>query len=616
MSQGSPGVSIKERDFSDYVESAGSLSVGILGVARRGSIYPKLITSQNQLIAEYGEPRPDDYGLQAAYAILAQSNIVYFGRVTPKGVKAVAGEVGVDKFLFTAKSAGADMNTYKIDISEETQVNLDPDQPSVTVPRHTVKLLNSSGGEVESYVVSVTPEDTDYAIKVINDQSLYFKAVAQNSGSIDKKTLKFSKGEDGATYAYAGTDDTEFKFRSRTYDSTINNAKVIVGEEDKFGYFDITIIDNDDRVIDMFKSVTRDPKDDNYVDRYINKYSNRVIVTYNKESESKEKTYVFSGGTDKSDLVNYSDYLGNRIDSTGIQMFYNPETVDINILAIPGMTNKTVLKQAMQMCENRGECILVMDTPFGLNPQGANDYANATGPFTGSIGHDDSMAFNSSYAAVYWPWVKVPDVFSKQDIWLPPTGDVIAQMAYSDVVGKPWFAPAGLNRGILNRVIDIEYYADKPERDIIYGNRNVINPLVRFTGDGIIIWGQKTTQRKASSLDRINVRRLMNYLKKIVQRSTLYFVFEDNTEYTWDKWVDMVEPRLSAIKSERGIYDMKIKMRPTEDDIRNNIMPGIIWVKPTRTGEEIPLEFRIMPDSVSFEEDSVIRTGSKSAKYE
>ena len=99
----------------------------------------------------------------------------------------------------------------------------------------------------------------------------------------------------------------------------------------------------------------------------------------------------------------------------------------------------------------------------------------------------------------------------------------------------------------------------------------------------------------------------MNYLKKIVSTSTLYFVFEPNDEYSWERWYEMVEPQLQTIKTKRGIYDFKIEMDATtvtQDDIDNHRMPGVIKVKPTKTAEFIPLGFMIMPNGADFSEMS------------
>jgi phage tail sheath protein FI len=208
---------------------------------------------------------------------------------------------------------------------------------------------------------------------------------------------------------------------------------------------------------------------------------------------------------------------------------------------------------------------------------------------------------NSSYSAVYWPWVKISDSYTKKDIWLPPSGFVAAQYAYNDKVGAPWLAPAGLNRGKMTKPIALEHSPTQGERDAMYGNRNVVNAIVNYLGDGIVIWGQKTTQRAPTALDRVNVRRLLNYLKKTISLSTRYFVFEQNNQATWDRWTNMVEPILRQVKERSGLNDYLIEINPTIWEIENNIMPATIKVKPTKSAEFIPIDFMIMPQSASFE---------------
>ena len=154
----------------------------------------------------------------------------------------------------------------------------------------------------------------------------------------------------------------------------------------------------------------------------------------------------------------------------------------------------------------------------------------------------------------------------------------------------------------MSKPIGLELNPTKGERDAVYGNRNVVNPLTNFLSNGITIWGQKTMQRKPSSLDRVNVRRLMNYLKKTIGLSTRYFVFEQNIESTWERWRTMVEPILSDIRTQGGLYDYKIEVEPTADDIENSRMPVSVSIKPTKTAEFIPLTFNIMPYAASFDE--------------
>ena len=207
------------------------------------------------------------------------------------------------------------------------------------------------------------------------------------------------------------------------------------------------------------------------------------------------------------------------------------------------------------------------------------------------------MLFRS---AIYWPWIKVSDSFTSKDTWLPPSGFISSVYAYNDSVGYPWTAPAGLNRGMIPNAIDIEMSATQGERDALYGNRNCINPIVNFISTGIVVWGQKTTQREKTALDRVNVRRLLNYLKRYIGNKTRYFVFEQNVDATWERWKTIVEPILAKAKNANGIYDYKITLDATDEDFENNRMPITIYIKPVKSAEFISLNFNIQPYSASF----------------
>ena len=139
------------------------------------------------------------------------------------------------------------------------------------------------------------------------------------------------------------------------------------------------------------------------------------------------------------------------------------------------------------------------------------------------------------------------------------------------------------------------------ERDAVYGNRNVVNPIVNFISNGIVIWGQKTCQRTPTSLDRVNVRRLMNYLKRTIGNTTRSFVFEQNVDSTWERWKTAVEPILINTKNNDGLYEYKIVLEASDADIENNRMPIDIYIKPTKTAEFISLKFNIMQYSASFD---------------
>jgi len=180
---------------------------------------------------------------------------------------------------------------------------------------------------------------------------------------------------------------------------------------------------------------------------------------------------------------------------------------------------------------------------------------------------------------------------------------VLEAMAYTDSVSYPWFAPAGMNRGLLTDVVSAEYKLTVADRNTCYEGK--VNPIATFPGQGVTIWGQKTLQTSTTALDRINVRRMMLYARKVIAGATKYLVFEANDSKTWDQFKAMVNPVLDRIKIKRGLYDFRVVMDETtntDDVIARNHMVGQIYLKPTKTAEMIVINFNIMPEGAVFED--------------
>ena len=182
----------------------------------------------------------------------------------------------------------------------------------------------------------------------------------------------------------------------------------------------------------------------------------------------------------------------------------------------------------------------------------------------------------------------------------------MAQFAYNDAVGQPWFAAAGLNRGMLTTVLATERELSAGDRDALYGNGNAVNAIVNYKRQGITIWGQRTLQRKSSALDRINVRRLLNMVRKAVAISSAYMVFEQNDPLTWRQWKGTVDPYLESIKNSRGLYDYLTIMDETTVTAFHqdrNEMPGKVFLKATKSAEFIPVDFVLTSSGAIFGED-------------
>jgi hypothetical protein len=176
-------------------------------------------------------------------------------------------------------------------------------------------------------------------------------------------------------------------------------------------------------------------------------------------------------------------------------------------------------------------------------------------------------------------------------------------IAFNDKVSHEWYAPAGLNRGGLSTAIQAERKLTHANRDTLY--EAAINPLATFPGEGVCAWGQKTLQRKASALDRVNVRRLLINLKKFIASTSRYLVFENNTNATRNRFLASVNPYMESVQEKNGLYAFKVVMddsNNTADIIDRNIMKGEIYLQPAKAAEFIVVDFNIMPTGATFED--------------
>ena len=175
--------------------------------------------------------------------------------------------------------------------------------------------------------------------------------------------------------------------------------------------------------------------------------------------------------------------------------------------------------------------------------------------------------------------------------------------AFNDKVAAPWFAPAGLNRGGLDTVIQAARKLTHANRDTLYESN--VNPIATFPGQGVVVWGQKTTQKKASALDRVNVRRLLIKVKKFIAASSRFLVFEQNNSQTRERFLNIANPYLEQVQAQSGLNAFKVVMDETNntpDVVDRNMLYGQIFLQPTRTAEFIVLDFTIQPTGATFPE--------------
>ena len=237
--------------------------------------------------------------------------------------------------------------------------------------------------------------------------------------------------------------------------------------------------------------------------------------------------------------------------------------------------------------QSRGDAIAVVDTrPYDDTINEAVTTANG---------------INSSYAATYWPWVQTIDPGTGQLVYVPASTLIPAVYAFNDNVSEPWFAPAGINRGGLDTVVRAERKLTQSQRNTLYtGN---VNPIATFPGTGVVVYGQKTLQKKASALDRVNVRRLLIALKSYISQVANNLVFEQNTIATRNQFLSQVNPYLESVQQRQGLYAFRVIMddsNNTPDVIDRNQLIGQIYLQPTKTAEFIYLDFNILPTGATF----------------
>ena len=208
---------------------------------------------------------------------------------------------------------------------------------------------------------------------------------------------------------------------------------------------------------------------------------------------------------------------------------------------------------------------------------------------------------SSNYAATYYPWIQLFNSNLGKNVWAPASTIMGGVLAFNDQVGAEWFAPAGLNRGGVPSVLRAERKLSQADRDNLY-NGNV-NPLATFPGEGVVVFGQKTLQRKATALDRVNVRRLLISLKDFIGQVGNNLVFEQNTNATRNRFLAQVNPYLESVVQRQGLFAYKVVMDDTNntpDLVDRNILYGQIYIQPTRTAEFIVLDFNVLPSGASF----------------
>jgi hypothetical protein len=423
----------------------------------------------------------------------------------------------------------------------------------------------------------------------------------------------------------------------------------IQGSNTSTGTFSVLIRRGDDsskqkNVLETFQNVSLDPKANNYIARVIGdtyysvgsdgadhyvkshgNYVNKSKYIYVSNVTQPTSDYFDNNGVAKPEYTSSlpadgsgsfggasgalfgltaesSSALWNEnITSTNIQgispanynesisLLANKDDYRFNLITIPGLNatdHATQVNSLISLADTRQDCIAVVDL---------DGYSKTVSTIT-----TKATSFDSSYGATYWPWLQILNG-AGQTVWVPASTMIPGVYAFTDASSDAWFAPAGLTRGALGNVIKAERKLTSGNRDSLYTAN--VNPIATFPGSGVVVFGQKTLQKRSSALDRVNVRRLLIELKSYISQVSDNLVFEQNSIATRNSFLTQVNPYLESIQQRQGLYAFKVVMDETNntaDVVDRNELVGQIYLQPTKTAEFILLDFNVLPTGATF----------------
>jgi phage tail sheath protein FI len=593
----SPLVDVKEIDLTTTIPAvATSIAVTVIRDPYKGpELKQQLITTVDELITIFGEPTSGSFkDILSSVGYLNYGNKLYATAAYAvsatfagcHGVFASAGEL--DGYNITPSGA------YMIDDFEAR----DPDQyHTESVPFDENR---EDYGSSISFIAKSRGKWGNYIKIALVGKNLYNRIRSQ-------------------AYTY-----TQLNISSELYDD-IDSVDVSFDSETDTEFIVIVKVADQDQITRanpvffvreaMFVSTNERKLDDEggniYCENLINQTSNFIRCNLASVAKNTDMSDVF---TDYENMSGGQNRPNTEVTDAAIieafEIYEDAETVDVNIL-IDSDKSITVKQRLMEIAESRKDCIAILDVPSSLVLNNSGQEATDMRDFRLGLHSTYNLNENTSYAALYGNWLEIYDKWNGKYRWIPASGHIAGIYANTDDVTDPWFAPAGLNRGIIGNIRKLAFNPNQGKRDIMY--KNGINPIVSFAGQGKVVWGQKTYLDKSSAFNRVNVRRLFIILEKAISTAVKYFLFEPNDSFTRLQLINMIEPFLRDVKSRRGIYDFLVvcdSTNNTPERIDRNELWCDIYIKPTRAAEFIVLNFIATKTGASFTEIAATAAGA------
>ena len=572
----SPGVLAIENDQSFVTQQPVTAGAAIIGPTVKGKVgIPTLVTSYSDYTNKFGATFLSGSNTYSYFTSITAYNYFNNGGTSLLVTRVVTGSFtsATSSFISaSAFSAGAPYNTSPFELATISKGEI----MNSTGPSGAVGTLLS--GSADNFRWQITNANTSSGTFTLllrqGNDSTVFPSIIETWGplSLDPYSSNYIEKVIGNQVENIASDNGEFYIQ--TSGSYANNSSYI-----------------------YVKSVNQSTP--NYLDNVGNPKAQYTGSIPQNASGSFGAAVgkLFYGGDNK--------YYENITAATNIQgipasaytesisLLANKDAFNYNVLIAPGlMTDMTgvaasAITSMITVAQNRGDMMVVFDSSkYGTQINSV---------LTNTAGYD------TSYAATYWPWIKTVDPNTANQVWVPASTMIPSVYAFNDSVAAPWFAPAGINRGLIPVATQAERVLTQGNRDTLYQAN--INPISTFPNTGIVVFGQKTLQKRQSSLDRINVRRLLIELKNYISQVADTFVFEQNNAVTRNNFLAVINPYLASVQQQQGLNAFKVVMDESNNPptvVDNNQMVGQIYLQPTRTAEFIVLDFNILPTGATF----------------
>ena len=558
----SPGVTTSEIDNTFLTGQPVQAGAAIIGPTVKGPVeVPTLVTSYADFVNRFGDILISGSNTYSYLTSISAYNYFQNGGTSLIVARVVTGSFTPATSSTVSNYIDATSSSFALETISEGEI------------------MNNTGAEVSGSLVSGSKDNVRWEITNSNTGSGTFNVLVRRGD--DKTSNKIIL----ETWNNVNLDPFSSRYISKVigdqiveFNSSTNQVEVTTGS-----------FANQSRYIRV-KNVNPTP---NYLDNNglpVSAYTASVPV--NGSGSFGGATGTIKGGANFYEAINSSNTQGlvaGNYDNMVIALS-NKDAYQFNILSTPGLINEhhtAIISTLITNTTNRGDNLYVVDMV---------DYNGVLGDAI-----TQATTRDTSYAATYWPWVRIVDPATGRQVWIPASTLLPGVYAYNDKVAAPWFAPAGINRGGLSNVLTAKSKLSQADRDNLYTNN--INPIATFPRTGVSVFGQKTLQKGASALDRINVRRLLIELKSYISQVADTLVFEQNTISTRNNFLASVNPYLQTIQQKQGLYAFQVIMDETNntpDVVDRNQLIGQIYVQPSRTAEFIALDFILLPTGAQF----------------